>query len=348
MSAKQDIRKSIDEATRKAARGEYSASISAFEDLLEQNEDLPSVRLEMAHFLVKTGQLELGLEVLQETVKRFSKNSLAYRFLGAALSRCGKGAYAKRIFRKAIELDNTQPLWVYHEAELPRFDIISNDEYKIAFSPIPKCASSSIKNMFYSLDTGQNTINPHPFFNNPFFKTNSKAVQDYEDYCTIAIIREPVIRLLSYYYKNIVSAHSLENDFDKNLPIFGLEPKPNVNTFVDRLEEYIYAFNDVRHHTLHQGAYLGDDIQAYNLVCPLEDAWKAIGEINKIAGRDIEPPRLMKSSKNVKNMFNELSLSSLEKLIEFYEGDYKLLKNYFTPKQLLSSYREWLLTELKE
>ena len=340
-----DAKQYIDEGSNLVKQGSFEQAIESYKKAIQLNSGVFRAYLEQGSLLVKLGEHEKGISILQEAVQKFPKNPTAHVFFGAALIKLGEKKLARDMFEAAINLDPTQPLWVYYGALKQAFDIIGVETYKIAYSPIPKCASSTIKSVFYQLETGQNTVNPHPYYNNPFFKTQQKSLKDYQDYYKFVVIRDPIKRFLSYYSKNIINSQSLVNHYGGKSFAFGLDCIPNINFFIDNLEDYIYAFIDVRHHTLCQSAYLGESLDKYDFVCKLEDFSNLTKKLNDMIDEQLEFPVLMKSKENIANHFPSLSLESLQKLVKFYQKDYDLLCGYYSSHTIFEEYKDWLLTQ---
>jgi tetratricopeptide (TPR) repeat protein len=335
----------IEEGAKCVKNGNFTGAINSYKKAIELAPMFPNSYFELGSLLVKLGEAKEGIAVLQQVAAKLPKNPASYVFLGAALFKQGETELAQSMFKTAIQVDPTQPLWVYYQVSMPAYDIIELPQLKLAYCPMPKCASSTIKSVFYKVETGETTINPHPHYNNPFFKTQQKTIQEYYEYFKFVVIRDPVKRFLSYYSKNILDSKSLESHYGGKSFAFGLDCVPDINFFVDHLEDYIYTFIDVRHHTLCQHAYLGDSLDAYDFVCRLEEFDKLVAKLNQVTGQALEFPQLMKSKESISNLFPALSLRSLEKLIDYYAKDYEVLSEYYSPNKILRSYKEWILNQ---
>lgn len=335
----------LDKGIKLVKEGRFIDAIEQYNEAQKINSNSFRFYIEKASLLIKMNREEEGIYLLNEAVKKFPKNPASYVFLGAALAKQGQTDLAKIQFESAISIDARQPLWVYYAASMQAFDIIDIDveKNKIAYFPMPKCASSTIKSVFYKLQTGENTINAHPHYNNPFFKTQNQKIENYSDYFKFAVIRDPIKRFLSYFYKNIIGDRSLFGPYGGDRCVLGLDCLPNINYFIDRLDDYIYTFIDVRHHTLCQSAYLGESLECYDFICKLEDFGSLAQKIDELIGSSLEFPTLMKSKENIAKSFPSLSLNSLKKLINYYQKDYKLLEKYYSPDFIIQEYKEWLL-----
>ncbi len=335
----------IDQGHKILKQGAFSQAAEIYKKAIElQPQELPAY-INLGSLLAKTGSIKEATDTFQKAIQNAPNHPLPYVSLAALYLKQGDRDNAKTLFKKAVRLDKNQPLWVYYNAAIPGTDIIDFKKYKIAYTPMPKCASSTLKSIFYKLETGQDTINPHPFYNNPFFKTQNRNIAAYQDYFKFVVIRDPVKRFISYYYKNIIGDQSLQNHFGSQRFAFNLDCLPNINFFIEHLEDYIYAFIDVRHHTLCQSAYI-DDLDQYDLVCEMSNLNYLFEQLSEILGEKLIFSTLMKSKKNVSTVFYDMSLKSLHKLLAYYEDDYKLLKEYYSPDAVLKEYKNWLLNSL--
>lgn len=335
----------LDQGHKCLKQGDFAQAAAVYKKAIElKPRELPGY-INLGSLLAKTGNLEEATAVLKQAMQQSPNQALVYVALAALYFKQGDHHNAQPLFVKAIELDKNQPLWVYHNASIPATDIIDFKKYKFAYTPMPKCASSTLKSIFYKLETGQDTINPHPFYNNPFFKTQNRDIAAYQDYFKFVVIRDPIQRFISYYYKNIMGDRSLRDHFGHQRFAFHLDCTPDINFFIEHLEDYIYAFIDVRHHTLAQSAYI-NDLSQYDLICEIDNLNNLIDKLGSIIGQKLIYSTLMKSKKNVSTVFHDMSLKSLHRLLIFYEKDYKLLQDYYSPDAVLNEYKNWLLNSL--
>ena len=335
------LKEQLNQAQTNKKAGHIGRTIHSYRKILEDNPRSLVARLELGSLLMKEEQEEEGISILRETVYSFSNKPSANVHLAAALVKVGKQEEAKKYFQTAVEIDPKQPLWVYYGASLQSYDPIAIEKVKIAYFPMPKCASSTLKNVLYKFETGIDSVYPHQFYNNPFFQTNFTSLDKYASYFKFAVVRDPISRFLSYYMKNIVSDKSLFKDNGDKRCLFCLDRMPEINYFIDRLEDYIYSFIDVRHHTLCQQAYLGKNLEVYDFVCRLEDLSVLKEKLSAVTNEEFHFPKLMKSSKKISDCFESLSFRSLKKLLSFYEDDYNLLSGYYSRELVIEDYRKW-------
>lgn len=336
----------IDRGHNHLKQGNFPEAIASYRKAIEFKPQALPGYINLGSLLAKLGNIEEATAILKQAIQKSPNQAIAYVSLASLYIKEGNIDSSQNLFNKAVELDKNQPLWVYYHASIPATDIMKVEKYKIAYTPMPKCASSTLKSIFYNLETEKNVINPHQFYNNPFLKTQNINIAAYQDYFKFVVIRDPIKRFLSYYNKNIITEKSLLKHYGNKRFVFGLDCLPDINFFIEHLEDYIYTFRDVHHHTLCQSAYVDSYLNHYDLVCKIENLNDLLARLSKICKKKLSSPNLMKSKKKVSNIFYSLSLKSLHKLIEYYAKDYALLQDYYSSEVILKEYKNWLLNSL--
>lgn len=315
----------IDSARKSAANLDIDVAISLYKDAIVYNEYPLVSRLELGKLLINAGAIENGIELLECAAKLFPNKYESLSALGAAYQRVSEQVKAATLLAKAIEINPTAPSWVFYGACQHAADIISLDNPALAYVPMPKCGSTTIK--AYILDATQRlkTINPHQFFDNPFFKTSEKKISDYFGYYKFVVLRDPIERFLSYYNHNILVKNSLSESFNKRSVVFGLNTRPEINELISRWDQYCFVFNDFKHHSLPQAAYLGHDLSTFDDVFLLDQIENLLSKLTVILGTEKLPIHLMKSDKPVADLYHELTHDSLQLLSNIYKDDYELI-----------------------
>ena len=209
-------------------------------------------------------------------------------------------------------------------------------KHKIIFIHIPKCAGQSIENIFLR-DLGLNWQERHPLLLRPrkakekgperlahlyaeeYFKFGYIPKEKYDKFFKFSIFRNPVDRILS------------EINYQKI-------PKKNSKNFngIKSVEEYISKviklnkFSDLRRHISPQVKFLYDSETNKLLVDKIIPFDELNHEVPKILQKKLkvflEVPKI-NSSKNKLWVKEELSPGDLSFLYDFYESDFKFLKN---------------------
>ena len=325
-------------AARELVRNlDIDAAIASYKDAIVYNDFPFQARVELGRLLINSGQIDNGLSLLETTYKIFPNKYEAVSMLGAAYQRLRNNDKVKvsELFNKAIKLNPNAPSWVFYGAGKYASDIVAFDEPALAYVPMPKCGSSTIKAHILKIGQNVKTINPHIFFENPFFTTSGKKIEDYPKHYKFVVLRDPIDRFLSYYNNNILAQDSLSIPFNNNKVIFGLDTKPEINELISRWHEYCFVFDDFKHHTLPQSAYLGTNLSAFNDVFLLENIDSLLPKLTKFFKSKELPKHLMKSEKPISNLYGQLTVNSLDILLEIYKDDYQLGSGLYSSKRIV-------------
>lgn len=270
---------------------------------------------------------ENPIPIAAELRKSVNSKTRERRMRQAALilEHAGQRGDARRVYSELLERNPAQPLWLKYAAGLPAHDVIMLDRYGIAYCPMPKNASSSIKARINFLMRGTNDVYSHRFFTNVYETSQITDLPDLKACFSFTVIRDPVERLLSYYQKNIIEEGTLERELENSRAPQIIATRPPIEVFVDQLESYIFYFDDVHHHTLPQSAYVASVLPKLTRVYRISETDAVFEELSRRTGVDLTPTYLLKSAVSVKQLLPELSDSAQNKLKAFYSPDYELL-----------------------
>lgn len=332
--------KRIDAARKLVKNLDVDAAISAYKDAIIYNEFPLASRVELGKLLINSGELESGLRLLECTYKIFPNKYESASSLGAAYQRLSENVKAAEILDKATVLNPNAPSWVFYGAGKYAADILAFDEPAFAYVPMPKCGSTTIKAHILKIAQGLKTINPHQFFDNPFFKTSGKKIEEYHHHYKFVAVRDPIDRFLSYYNNNILARNSLSGPFNNHLVVFGLNTKPEINELISRWNEYCFVFDDFKHHTLPQAAYLGLNLSDFDDVFLLENIDGLLSKLTDVFNSKEPPAHLMKSEKPISSLYSALSPKSLQVLLDIYKDDYRLGGKLFLPDKFTDCFNK--------
>ena len=209
-------------------------------------------------------------------------------------------------------------------------------KHKIIFIHIPKCAGQSIENIFLG-DLGLNWQQRHPLLLRPrkakekgperlahlyaeeYFKFGYIPKEKYDKFFKFTIIRNPVDRILSEInYQRIPKKNS------KN--INGIE---SVEEYISKVIK-LNKFSDLQRHISPQVKFLHDSETNKLLVDKIILFDELNHEVPKILQKKLkvflEVPKI-NSSKNKLWLKEKLTPRDLSFLYDFYESDFKFLKN---------------------
>lgn len=218
----------------------------------------------------------------------------------------------------------------YHNTESHWF--IPLFKARIVYTPVPKCACSSVKyfifecerGMPYSPETNGNGRDIHQFYNTWKIITKEYAFTD--NWLKVLIVREPVQRFISCFRDKVLSRKVLFSSKDE-LAKHTLPANPNFDVFVDNLERYRSLNQNIKHHT--------NPIAVFAKSPDFYDVVLNINELNRlsvlVADRsDCNIKRMPHNNKTRNSIDVEgISQQTVEKIRQFYAQDYKRYGRYF-------------------
>ena len=208
------------------------------------------------------------------------------------------------------------------------------DDLRIAYFPIPKCACSSVKTVFYQLKFGRE-FDPkryndvgyiHRIFQSFKFERSFSEVPS--EYQKIAVVRDPIERFLSAFYNRVVAR---ESDRAAEFAKAGVALPRDVNDLVNRLEECRSVSQDIHRHTLPMAFFLGSDASYFTRLFYVSELDNMLSWLEDLSGRKLTLPHMMRSDGGKRS--DELSDPSRDILREFYSEDYKFLAQSAASKE---------------
>lgn len=218
---------------------------------------------------------------------------------------------------------------------------IISHKHRIVFFPMAKNCSTSIKHMFYHLETGRPFRQARAAYNlvghvHAYYPTVTleKWHPFYDCYESMTIVRDPVSRFLSGYGNRILHAKALETrgNIGDKIKAAGLSLEPDLDSFVDNLEKYLQISVYMKNHLSPQASIIGAIFPKIKHVLPIS--------------RAAEIPEFFRTHRNINVTFpheqsvgpkfkpSDLSRSRLKKIVDFYKDDYALLHQHFAPPAL--------------
>ena len=202
------------------------------------------------------------------------------------------------------------------------------DSLAFAYVAVPKVACTSIKTMMFEVENG------FPF---PSFTASGRAwwIHDFyrsipfselpkdriASYRRVAVLRDPVQRLLSCYGNRVVHNRELSREKARRpLRDAGLPFDPDLSTFVAHLEGYMQAVASIHHHARPMVDYLGDDAGYYTRLYRMRELGALVDDIQTLTGRRFELQRLQRGGPSIPE--DALSAAETARLRTFYAADY--------------------------
>lgn len=216
----------------------------------------------------------------------------------------------------------------------------------LIYIPIPKNACTSLKHAMHYLeysepfdlsnyrDYGYQSL--HDFYNKQSHAfTGVEGLKKKSDAFRFAIVRDPADRFLSCYGNRVLELrdlHESKTDLDK----MGLPVDPDLDTFVQQLEQYRRVNSSIRHHTRPQSNFLGGTLVYLDKIYSF-DQMDSVQSMLKSYDNSL----VMKKRKSGGPKFDlrDLSSGSLQHLLEFYRNDYELLNDYYSKEAVVEQYQ---------
>ena len=211
-------------------------------------------------------------------------------------------------------------------------------KYNLAYIPIPKNCSSSIKTYLYEMLNGKKwksyENNGKQFHIHTHWSLENKKNPDRESVFvksntmkSFVVLREPIKRYISAFANRVVEHGAL-----------GSSEKLTLDEFTNDFETYINDFTDIKHHMTPQSDWICDNLSDFDWVFTTNEIQKMHKIISKYTKTNIDFPRLQTGGPNLN--LTDLSKENFYRLIDYYYEDYKTMRDYFTIDSIISEYRE--------
>lgn len=211
-----------------------------------------------------------------------------------------------------------------------------NDAFRLAYFSIPKVASTSLKHVFYELDTGQKFSRggknqPHIHALYPARVLSRNDFERAKDHWKFTVFRDPVKRILSAYSNRIVHQNVLEKQSFAKLraAALGLNLRPDLEEFCLKLDRYRTLSRTMRHHTRPYEKFVGPDLSRLDAVYAMENLGDLATELSERTQKTIEFPR--RQTGGPKFDTSDLTPAALTALNKFAAPDYRLMDGLYQP-----------------
>ena len=211
-----------------------------------------------------------------------------------------------------------------------------NAQFALAYFPIPKVASTSIKHVFYQLETGQ-TFVPHANGQGDIHRLYRSRIIARRDYAKaaglwkFAVFRDPVRRVISAYSNRVMFHSGLEKRVyaSAKARLLRVSLRPDLNEFCLKLDRYRLLSGSLRHHTRPYCEFVGHDLAWLDDVFAIERLADLARALSERTGQSIKFPHLQTGG--TKHDATALSPAALQALNRFTAADYRLLNGLYQP-----------------
>lgn len=207
-------------------------------------------------------------------------------------------------------------------------------KHKLSYIPVPKVACTSLKAFFFEVENAfafrDFRTSGRPWWIHYFYPTIPFSDQDLaqmEGHTRLAVVRDPVRRLLSCYSNRVLHHKELsQKNAGTALAAADLPCDPDLSTFVRRLPDYCAAIATIRHHASPMVDYLGRDPKFYTHLYRIEATNDLQAEVQRLTGSTAELKRLQTGGPKIST--DKLTPQEVTLLKNFYAEDYALYGSY--------------------
>lgn len=193
-------------------------------------------------------------------------------------------------------------------------------------------APSSLKRLFFCVENGYefrkfvaNGRRHHIHDIYPTLAFDHSAPRDRVDTERIAVLRDPVDRLLSAYVHRVGRLGGLPLKESANAA--GVDPEPFLANFIDRLEEYREHSAWIAHHTEPLVHFLGQDAEYFSTLYPIADLPRLVSDLSAQLQRELTIDKVHADGPKLNRTV--LTRAQVRRIEEFYARDYEVFGDHF-------------------
>ena len=195
---------------------------------------------------------------------------------------------------------------------------------KLAYYSVPKVGKTAMKGVLKKLSQPDGEFHNYgdKLFN-PLLKFHGRGCYRF------TVVRDPVARLVSAYANRVADRDDIRRSrFSVFMArLLGLDPSPDLNTFVLNLRKYALINDRIFRHVVPQIRYIGKDPCFYDAIFSIREMDKVAEHLSQLTGREIVIPR---SNASIKRFtVDDLSPEALAVARAYYRKDYEIYGDYF-------------------
>ena len=209
----------------------------------------------------------------------------------------------------------------------------------IVYFPVPKVACTSLKRLVYEIINDQafeatRDSNIHIIF--PSEPLTQPLEFDSGVTRRLAVVRDPVGRLISAYRNRVVFHRELERKgVQQRLSQIGLTSEPSITQFVANLKDYQWAAPSIYHHTRPIVDYLGNKADCFDHIFDLRQVAVCARLFNTAANTDVALEHTQRTGPVISA--DALDAPHLQLLRKYYAEDIEVYGHYWSVSVPLSS-----------
>jgi len=196
---------------------------------------------------------------------------------------------------------------------------------KILFFPVPKCGSTSVMNILKLIEGEEPRGEDIHQEDKKKSLINLKMQGDLQDnYFTCALVRDPAVRLVSFFHGNIMTRDQLTKHHSGLEEFYGLRTRPDLAFFIENLERYRQVFITARNHTEPLVSFLGNDLSIFSWIGGLDDLPDLVASLSARTGKYLPVLSEMASPDKPSEI-----LELPEAITALYAADYQYYSQFF-------------------
>lgn len=222
---------------------------------------------------------------------------------------------------------------------------VTNHSTRVFYAVVPKVACTSIKTMFWELDTGRDA-SARPLAQKLREKLTGRSeslaihhVDGYvtrkftrrgpvpEGYARICVIRDPLDRLRSAWNNKVGARIFAQRGETEDVLNEDLDLEPSFGFYLEHLERYRLVSRPSRVHTENFAWHIGPDLGWYDRVFRLEQIAELEDYLSERAGRPVHVPIRNKGGGAPRPL--DLEPRHIEIARRLLAEDYALLRDYY-------------------
>lgn len=208
-------------------------------------------------------------------------------------------------------------------------------KHKLFYASVPKVACTSIKHMFFEFENGRpftpyiangQNRNIHNAVYKGLFREKYPEKRIANSH-RVALVRDPISRFLSAYSNRVVFHKELSRDkAGPKLKALGLTPNPELDQFIDQLDDYCQAHGSILHHTRPMVDFLGKDPAYFSRLYAFSELSQFVSDMSEHLKTELTLGH--KQSGGPKLSRDLLSAAQLQKLEARYKDDFATFKDW--------------------
>ncbi|TNE63485.1 MAG: hypothetical protein EP335_09430 [Alphaproteobacteria bacterium] len=256
-----------------------------------------------------------------------------WRFQRRVLLMLGDEAAAAGVMQRIIDKIHAPTPGELALAGSPRSAFTAVRKHKILYLHVPKCGSTTVKDMLYFMLTGERGEgHAHTLVAKraPYqYLDRTKLAHSHPNWFRFLVVRDPVARLRSYYRFNLVFTNDLSKEVPGRETFLGLPLQPDYDTFLRHLDRYRQVFRTLRAHTNAITDIAGTDAGLYHWIGSVGDMAALRAKLSERAGVAIPEIHNFRSAE-MAAIVPDADLEAAAR--ERYAADYTVYGNWFAAR----------------